>query len=82
VTDHAGHGGLTDFQVDVARLFFALPESEGFLLAGGAALVAQALTDRPTQTSTSSPVLAVGMSSAHGTRSRRPLKTGVGLSSG
>ncbi|MEO6083341.1 MAG: nucleotidyl transferase AbiEii/AbiGii toxin family protein [Umezawaea sp.] len=40
---------MTDFQVDVARLFFTLPESEGFLLAGGAALVAQSLTDRPTQ---------------------------------
>jgi hypothetical protein len=41
--------GLIDFQIDVARLFFTLPESEGFLLAGGAALVAQALTDRSTQ---------------------------------
>lgn len=49
MSDQAGSVGLTDFQVDVARLFFTLPESEGFLLAGGAALVAQALTDRPTQ---------------------------------
>lgn len=38
-------GPLTDFQVVVAQLFFALPESEGFLLAGGAA---QRLTARPT----------------------------------
>ena len=49
MSDHADPVGLTDFQVDVARLFFTLPESEGFLLAGGAALVAQALTDRPTR---------------------------------
>jgi hypothetical protein len=39
---------LTAFQAQVARLFFALPESEGFLLAGGAALLAQHLTARPT----------------------------------
>jgi len=40
--------GLTAFQVDVARLFFALPASDGFLLAGGGALLASGLTDRPT----------------------------------
>jgi hypothetical protein len=40
---------LTAFQMEVARLFFALPESEGFLLAGGAALLAQHLTARSTQ---------------------------------
>lgn len=44
-----GGGVLTAFQVRVARLFFSLPASEGFLLAGGAALVAQSLTTRPTQ---------------------------------
>jgi hypothetical protein len=42
-------GGLTPFQIAVARLFFSLPESDGFLLAGGAALLAQHLTTRPTQ---------------------------------
>ena len=41
--------GLTAFQLEVARLFFTLPASSGFLLAGGAALLAQRLTDRPTQ---------------------------------
>lgn len=41
--------GLTPFQIAVAELFFSLPESDGFLLAGGAALVAQNLTTRPTQ---------------------------------
>jgi len=40
---------LTDFQIQVAQLFFSLPTAEGFLLAGGAALVAQHLTSRPTQ---------------------------------
>lgn len=40
---------LTDFQVEVATLFFSLPSSERFLVAGGAALVAQRLTTRPTQ---------------------------------
>jgi hypothetical protein len=40
---------LTAFQMEVARLFFALPGSAGFLLAGGAALVAQHLTTRPTE---------------------------------
>lgn len=39
---------LPTFQLEVARLFFMLPESKGFLLAGGAALLAQHLTARPT----------------------------------
>jgi hypothetical protein len=39
---------LTDFQIEVARLFFGLPASDGFLLAGGGALLASGLTDRPT----------------------------------
>ncbi|MGW7539220.1 nucleotidyl transferase AbiEii/AbiGii toxin family protein [Amycolatopsis sp. NPDC054798] len=41
--------GLTSFQVAVARVFFELPQSDGFLLAGGAAMLAQQLTTRPTQ---------------------------------
>jgi hypothetical protein len=40
---------LSAFQLEVARLFFALPASQGFLLAGGAALLAQHLTSRPTE---------------------------------
>ncbi len=40
---------LTDFQLEVSRLFFSLPASKGFLLAGGAALLAQHLTARPTE---------------------------------
>ena len=39
---------LTPLQLETLRLFFELPESKGFLLAGGAALVAQELTKRPT----------------------------------
>jgi hypothetical protein len=47
----AGDGwpGLPPFQLEVAQLFFALPASMGFLLAGGAALLAQHLTARPTE---------------------------------
>jgi len=41
--------GLTPFQVEVSRLFFSLPQSSGFLLAGGSALLASGLTHRPTQ---------------------------------
>lgn len=41
--------GLTEFQVDIAKIFFALPESSGFLLAGGAALIVHGLVERPTQ---------------------------------
>jgi predicted nucleotidyltransferase component of viral defense system len=44
-----GGPGLVAFQAEVARLFFGLPESKGFLLAGGAALLAQHLTARPTE---------------------------------
>lgn len=40
---------LTEFQREVAQLFFSLPESNGYLVAGGAALVAHELTTRPTQ---------------------------------
>ena len=44
-----GQPGLPPFQLEVARMFFALPASRGFLLAGGAALLAQHLTARPTE---------------------------------
>jgi hypothetical protein len=44
-----GESGLPAFQLEVARVFFALPASKGFLLAGGAALLAQHLTARPTE---------------------------------
>ena len=41
--------GLSDFQVEVTHFFFALPSSDGFLLAGGSALLASGLTTRPTR---------------------------------
>lgn len=41
--------GPTVFQIEVARLFFSLPASKGFLIAGGGALLAAGLTSRPTQ---------------------------------
>jgi Nucleotidyl transferase AbiEii toxin, Type IV TA system len=44
-----GRPGLPAFQLEVARVFFALPASKGFLLAGGAALLAQHMTARPTE---------------------------------
>lgn len=42
-------GALTELQVQVLRLFFSLPRSEGFVLAGGAALIASRLSERRTQ---------------------------------
>ncbi|WP_286929895.1 MULTISPECIES: nucleotidyl transferase AbiEii/AbiGii toxin family protein [Aeromicrobium] len=41
--------GLSEFQVELATLFFSLPESAGFLLAGGGALIAQGIVPRPTE---------------------------------
>lgn len=41
--------GLTPFQLTVAELFFTLPDSDGFLIAGGAA------AGQPSQPSTSRP---------------------------
>jgi len=40
---------LTALQVEVLRIFFALPESDGFMLAGGAGLVAVGLSERRTE---------------------------------
>ena len=49
MTAGGGQPGLPPFQLEVAQMFFALPASRGFLLAGGAALLAQHLTARPTE---------------------------------
>jgi hypothetical protein len=40
---------LSQGQLDVAAVFFGLPESEGFMLVGGAALIALQLVDRLTE---------------------------------
>jgi hypothetical protein len=56
------HEELTGFQVEVAHTFFQLNASEGYVLAGGAALVASELIGRPTQDLdlfTSAPVVSV-----------------------
>lgn len=42
-------GSLTPIQIEVARAFFQLPQSEGYVLAGGAALLANGLISRPTE---------------------------------
>lgn len=39
---------LTDLQRDVISAFFSLPESQGYVLAGGAGLLAAGLSARPT----------------------------------
>jgi hypothetical protein len=41
--------GLTTFQVEVAQTFFRLDASEGYVVSGGAALVASELIRRPTR---------------------------------
>jgi hypothetical protein len=40
---------LTKLQVEATRLFFTLPDSAGFAVAGGAALIARGLITRPTK---------------------------------
>lgn len=40
---------LSQFQLDAAGLFFSLPESAGFLLAGGGALIVQGIIARETE---------------------------------
>lgn len=40
---------LTGFQVELARIFFTLDAAEDYLVAGGAALLASDLIDRPTE---------------------------------
>ena len=50
-------------QREVVRLFFSMPDSDGFVLVGGAALVAPGLTDRPTE----------DVDIAHDTAASRPL---------
>ncbi|MGC2311009.1 MAG: nucleotidyl transferase AbiEii/AbiGii toxin family protein [Candidatus Babeliaceae bacterium] len=42
-------GALTPLQLQATRLFFSLPQSAGFAVAGGAALIAQGLIQRPTR---------------------------------
>ena len=53
---------LSHAQLDVAAAFFALRESEGFVLVGGAALITLELVDRqPTNLEVSRPHTTPGM---------------------
>jgi len=65
MTASDGQPGLPAFQLEVTRLFFALPASKGFLLAGGAALLAQHLTTRPTEDLDFSPLRNAATSPPH-----------------
>ena len=40
---------ITPFQLEVARGFFSLPESDGFFVAGGLALIVNGIVDRDTE---------------------------------
>ncbi len=40
---------LDQFKSDIARVFFSIPASHGYLLAGGGALLASEISDRPTE---------------------------------
>ncbi|PRZ40841.1 hypothetical protein CLV47_1136 [Antricoccus suffuscus] len=44
-----GENRPTTFQVHIGRIFFGLKDSHGFLVAGGAGLLASALISRSTQ---------------------------------
>jgi hypothetical protein len=65
----AGHSqpGLAAFQMDVARLFFALPASKGFLLAGEQLCSRSTLRHGLPRISASSPPLSAGMFLPHAT---------------
>jgi hypothetical protein len=56
-----GQPGLPPFQLEVARMFFAMPASRGFLLAGELPCSHSTLRKGPPRTSTSSPPLSAGM---------------------
>ncbi|MEU6563540.1 nucleotidyl transferase AbiEii/AbiGii toxin family protein [Nocardia nova] len=51
MTNKEPHDGavLTDFQIEVARAFFGSKKSAGFVVSGGAALLAAGLITRPTE---------------------------------
>jgi hypothetical protein len=57
--------GLPPFQLEVARMFFALPASRGFLLAGEERCSRSASRHGPPRTSISSPPPSVGTFPPH-----------------
>lgn len=57
-------GPLTGFQIELAGIFFGLDEAKGYLVAGGAALLASDLIARPTEDLdlfTAAPTLSVAL---------------------
>jgi hypothetical protein len=56
-----GQPGLPPFQLEVARMLFALPASRGFLLAGEQRCSPSTSRQDPPRTSTSSPPLSAAM---------------------
>jgi len=56
-----GQPGLPPFQLEVARMFFALPASRGFLLAGEQRCARSTSRHGPPRTSTSSPPPSAAM---------------------
>jgi hypothetical protein len=56
-----GQPDLSAFQLEVARMFFALPASRGFLLAGEQRCSHSTSRQGPLRTSTSSPPPSAGM---------------------
>ena len=73
-----GTPGLTDFQLEVARLFFSLPASKGFLLAGEPLCSRSTSRRGPRKTSISSPLHRLATSLRHATRWRLPLGSAAG----
>ena len=71
---------LTTFQVEVAHAFFELKASEGYVVAGGAALIASELISRPTQVWTCSHRLLSCRSLRPKSRSSKRSAAGAGLS--
>ena len=71
---------LTTFQVEVAHAFFQPNASEGYVLAGGAALIASGLISRPTQDLDCSHRLLSGRSLQPKSRSSKRSAAGAGLS--
>ena len=74
--------GLPPFQLEVARMFFALPASRGFLLAGEQRCSRSTSRHGPPRTLTSSPHLSAGMFLPHAMPWKPQPASEAGLPSG
>ena len=77
-----GQPGLPPFQLEVARMFFALPASKGFLLAGEQRCSHSTSRHGPPRTSTSSPPPSAGTFPPHAMPWRQRPASEAGLPSG